>query len=248
LQAIGDITCHLDRFSTAFPNDPNFQELGFLKNITNMTITARKSVGVGEGIQIIIRVFKETDFGEVHLDTIINQTIITTSDQRIFMPISDINSNFKSNENLEMELCGKRIGGAGSIDLIYSFNSTGLFDGGFKVNSINTNQTLDFTVGGASELNVRNDNLETAILVNSFEKLSNHNLCISNTTLQHNISIRVGSGNSQQIIEEEECPFGCDQENNRCNPSPFDQLIWYVIPLIVFVIIMVIIIAKVARR
>lgn len=118
--------------------------------------------------------------------------------------------------------------------------------------------TVNFTslepqqiVRGQNEVHVRNDldkiPLQNAIIINSFEKLSNHNLCLNEITLQHNISLKVGNSPTQQIIQEETCEFGCDTDNNRCNPSPFDTFIYYVIGGIVGFIVLIIIILRLMR-
>ena len=107
------------------------------------------------------------------------------------------------------------------------------------------------TVRGQDEIHVRTDldkiPIQTAIISAEYNRLSNHNLCISNSTLQHNITIKIGDDPQLPIIATEPCEFGCDLENNRCNPSPFDALIWYVIGGIVGFVILLVIVLKLIK-
>jgi len=122
-----------------------------------------------------------------------------------------------------------------------------VFNSSFLVNSLTFNDTLDIDVGGSSELNVRDIPTRTAIVTQEYQRLSNHNLCISNQTLQHNISVQIGSSPAQEVIAIENCEFGCDLDNNRCNSSPLDTLLIYGVGIAVALTVVIIIVRKVMR-
>lgn len=249
------LTCYPDRFSTLGSDfeDGKFQPLGFVKNISQGRIWANRNSSVSpfdptsEQYEIFLRFYKETEFGEIHLDATKNSTFLNVTGMFLSFAESEINSYFKEGESLEMEICAISMNSTGNPDQLNFLWNTTLFNSSFLVNSIDFNATLDFSVGGSSEMNVRNIPLDTAIMTSTFEKISNHNLCVSNTTLQHNITLKVGNQPEQSIIQTEECPFGCDTENNRCNSSPFETLLIYGVALAVGLTVVVIIVKKVAR-
>lgn len=107
------------------------------------------------------------------------------------------------------------------------------------------------TVRGQDEIHVgtglQQIPIQTAIISAEYQRLSNHNLCLNDMTLQHNISVQIGNQPPTPIIATEDCPFGCDTENNRCNPSPFDTLIYYIIGGVVGVIVLIIIVLRLVK-
>lgn len=55
------------------------------------------------------------------------------------------------------------------------------------------------------------------------------------------------NGTLSVITQTEACPFGCDSENNRCNPSPFDGLLYYVVGGVVGIFLLILVIVRLAR-
>lgn len=73
--------------------------------------------------------------------------------------------------------------------------------------------------------------------------LSNHNKCIDNETLGHNITYEIRIDLNQSIINVwayEPCEFGCDTTTNKCNDSSINQ--YLIIGLILLIIVVIIII------
>jgi len=80
--------------------------------------------------------------------------------------------------------------------------------------------------------------------------LSNHNSCIDNTTLGHNITYVIKIDNNQSTINVwayEPCEFGCDLSTNRCNESKINQYLTVGLILLIIVVIVIILIV-VTRR
>ena len=75
----------------------------------------------------------------------------------------------------------------------------------------------------------------------------NDNLCVSNTTLMHNITYEYCIGNKCETLKDimyEECNYGCDYVTNECSPNPFYKAILYFVIFIIFVIILIYVVKK----
>jgi hypothetical protein len=69
-------------------------------------------------------------------------------------------------------------------------------------------------------------------------------ICSDNSTLSNIIVTKQGNQPVQTTTINETCQFGCDVDNNRCNPSAFDTLIWYIGGVIIAVIVIILLIAR----
>jgi hypothetical protein len=71
----------------------------------------------------------------------------------------------------------------------------------------------------------------------------NHQYCIDNMTLQHNVTYEycAGTGNCRQMadIMDEHCAYGCDYANASCKPSPMLSFVIFIIGIIIFVVAVV---------
>jgi hypothetical protein len=80
--------------------------------------------------------------------------------------------------------------------------------------------------------------------------LHNHNVCVDNETLAHNITYQITIDQNQSTVNmwvTEPCEFGCDNSTERCNDSPINQYLYIGIVLLALIIIIAIIV-KVSRR
>jgi hypothetical protein len=80
--------------------------------------------------------------------------------------------------------------------------------------------------------------------------MHNHNVCVDNETLAHNITYQITIDQNQSIVNmwvTEPCEFGCDSSTQSCNPSSINQYLIIGIVLLIILIVIVIII-KVAKR
>lgn len=73
----------------------------------------------------------------------------------------------------------------------------------------------------------------------------NHQYCIDNMTLQHNITYEycAGSGNCRQMVDimDENCAYGCDYANSSCKPSPLISIIIFIIFIAIFAVAVIVI-------
>ncbi len=99
-------------------------------------------------------------------------------------------------------------------------------------------------VRGASESHVDNVAITTAVIVQTIERLHNTNLCLDEFTLQHNISLQITPAPAFEVIEIEQCPFGCDLNNNECNPNPSTQIIIFLAILVILIIVGIVLMKK----
>jgi hypothetical protein len=87
--------------------------------------------------------------------------------------------------------------------------------------------------------------------IKQFGKLMhNHNVCVDNATLGHNITYQITIDQNQSIVnvwEYEPCEFGCDSSTMSCNQSPINQYLLVGVILLVIVIIILILI-KASRK
>jgi hypothetical protein len=70
--------------------------------------------------------------------------------------------------------------------------------------------------------------------------VSNHNICIDNKTLAHNITYNYCIGNEckdYSYLRLEECKYGCSDD--RCNPSPLFRTIIFIVVVIIIPIILI---------
>jgi hypothetical protein len=95
------------------------------------------------------------------------------------------------------------------------------------INNPRLNLTINLTTANLTVL-LTNETIDaistkSALLSSVFEQVRNHNLCIDNFTLQHNITVKIGNQPEFDLITRERCEFGCDLKNNVCNPPPTQQ-------------------------
>lgn len=81
------------------------------------------------------------------------------------------------------------------------------------------------------------------------KRVSNHNSCIDNITLSHNITYQITIDNNQSTVSmfvTEPCEYGCDITTNKCNESTLNQylIVGLVLTGIVLVIIIIIKVIK----
>jgi hypothetical protein len=70
--------------------------------------------------------------------------------------------------------------------------------------------------------------------------VSNHNVCIDDNTLAHNITYNYCIGNEckdYSYLRLEECKYGCS--NDRCNPNPLFRTIIFIVVVIIIPIILI---------
>jgi hypothetical protein len=70
--------------------------------------------------------------------------------------------------------------------------------------------------------------------------VSNHNVCIDNKTLAHNITYNYCIGNEckdYSYLRLEECKYGCS--NDRCNPNPLVRTIIFIVVVIIIPVILI---------
>lgn len=68
----------------------------------------------------------------------------------------------------------------------------------------------------------------------------NHQYCIDNETLQHNVTYEYCVGNSCHLLVDimnEKCNYGCDFVTNECSPNPTWNSIIYIIIFLAFIVI-----------
>jgi hypothetical protein len=82
------------------------------------------------------------------------------------------------------------------------------------------------------------------------KKLHNHNKCIDNQTLSHNITYLIQIDQNESTINmyvTEPCEYGCDNSTMTCNTNPSNQYVTYAIILLIIGIIILVTI-KVIKR
>lgn len=75
------------------------------------------------------------------------------------------------------------------------------------------------------------------ILNDRIVNFHNHQYCINNMTLQHNITYDYcvsGNCNVMKDIMNEACQYGCDYDNSQCKPSPVVAFIMLVVIAVIF--------------
>lgn len=152
----GVYQCFPDRFSQSFQDfkDGTFDEIRFLSHISNITIWANKNTGATKDYTFVVQFYKQTDKGEMTLGAGINTTGINTTPRLITFPDVSVSEPFDIYSLLEVKFCIHGSEEAGKDVYIY-FNGTTM-NSSFVAHAIAVNYTVDFNVGGSSELKVTN--------------------------------------------------------------------------------------------
>lgn len=165
------LECYPDRFSVSF-NDfetGEFDEYRFLHGVHNQSVFVKKAVGVEKEFEIVLWYYKETEKGELTLGAAVNHSMIGTDIIEITFPDTEFNEPFDAMSLLEVAFCVKTAHDIGN-DLTFYFNSTNE-SSMFDVHGLAVNFTVDFIVGGSSEIHVIDWFVNiTAIAESSFDE------------------------------------------------------------------------------
>lgn len=151
------LLCFQNRFIQQLSqfNDGTFRQMRFLSNITKLFAYFYKS-GVGSATyDITIYFYKKSSCSEITLgSSYIPSVSIGTTETLVNFPDVIINYPFTEDSTIEAEVCARKLL-SGSPDFYIAFNSSA-YNSSFMVNSKIVNASVDFEVGGSSEIHIAN--------------------------------------------------------------------------------------------
>ena len=154
-EIFSEVTEDMDVFYTGYR---------FLEKIMNISIWFQNSGG-SESVELSLKFWHQTDKGQIFIGETENTSVsLGTAITKVNFPDLGVEHVFDGTSTLAMDFCARRSGG-GSRNIILWYNSTS-FDSNFYMITEKINSTVDFTVQGSSELNVKNSSFEQNIINN----------------------------------------------------------------------------------
>ncbi len=220
----------------------------YLKNITDVYGWFSTGSPSTSNVEVIFKYYKVTCFGSLYIG--LSSGIASINNQISYAKLSDagIEFPFDSTSLLQIEICYRFKSGAVNPDITFWYNSD-YYNSSVTINTIDYNETLDFQVGGSSELKVSQGIYEKFWLEDDGEIVSNHDYCYDNTTLIREITKeRCLDSVCWEFVDTENitCNYGCDE--NHCLPSELQTNLMLLVIVIVLVLLCAFIYWIMSRR
>ncbi len=196
----------------------------YLNNITDVYGWFSTGSPSASNVEIIYKYYKVTCFGSIYIG--LSSGIASINNVISYAKLSDagIEFPFDSTSLLQIEICYRFKSGAPNPDITFWYNSD-YYNSSVIINTIDYNETLDFQVGGSSELHISQGIYERFWLEEP-DLISNHDWCHDNTTLIKEITKQKCLDSAcWDYLEYKNvtCPHGCVNTtaiSGECRPSP----------------------------
>ncbi len=211
----------------------------YLKNITDVHGWFSTGSPSTSNIEIFYKYYKVTFFGSLYIGLSSGIASINNVITDINLSDAGIEFPFDSTSLLQIEICYRFVSGATNPDVTFWYNSD-YYNSSVTINTIDYNESLDFQVGGSSELHISQGIYERFWLQEP-DLISNHDYCYDNITLIKEITKQKCLDSvCWDYLEYENvtCPYGCiniTTTSGQCMPAPTETSVLLLEIILLFV-------------